>query len=72
MCTEWRDNIQSTDAVLRDKMFKDRVVPPKYETRSGEKANDKKENMKHNKGADDDDKQKSDSDKNLSNATDKT
>ncbi|KAI4661286.1 uncharacterized protein J4E79_005099 [Alternaria viburni] len=53
-------------------MFKDRVVPPKDETRSGEKVNDKKENMKHYKGADDDDKQKSDSDKNLSNTTDKT
>lgn len=72
MCKEWRDNIRSTDPVLRDKMFKDRVVPPQDETRSGEKANDKKENMKHNKGADDDGKQKSDSDKYRSNTTDKT
>jgi len=42
---EWRDNIQSTDPTLRDKMFKDRVVQPKNESGNGEKANDNNENL---------------------------
>ena len=60
VCTEWRDNIQSTDPTLRDKMFKDRVMPPKDESGSEEKANDGDKN------------QNSDSDKQSSNTTDKT
>jgi len=47
-------------------MFKDRVVPPKDETRSGEKVNDKDENMGDKKGADDD------GDESLSDTIDKT
>ncbi|KAI4947543.1 hypothetical protein J4E91_006363 [Alternaria rosae] len=76
VCTEWRDKVRSTEPTLRDKMFKDRVVPPQDEGGSGEKANDKSENMGDDKGADDhdDDKRpvKGDSDDHLSNATDNT
>ena len=54
-------------------MFKDRVVPPKDGSGSGEKADDMKENMEHNKGADADNKnENSDSNRNLSNTTDET